>query len=530
MKYKVCILAAGIGARMAPFTDQINKSLLPVNFKASLSHIIEKFDNNIEFVIAVGHLSETVKQYLECAHPDRMITIVDVDKVIGKGSGPGYSLIKCKEYLNLPFIFFASDTLVIEEIPPPKYNWMGVSKVLDGKNYCTAKISNDLILKLDDKTTNENKDAFVGVAGVRNHEVFFESLEKDTKLKNNELQVSNGFNALINLELKAYRFNWHDTGNMQGYIEANKILSNSNYSFDFSKSDEFLYFVGNKVIKYFKNPLIIENRYKRSKFLQGLCPTITSLKDSFYAYEKIKGRVLYDSVNSEVMLDLLHWLDSKLWKKLNIENHELKLFRFACFDFYYNKTLSRLDTYHERYNFKDQPSFINNHKVPSIEKMFNLLDWENLSNGIPSNFHGDLQFDNILLKNNGDFSLIDWRQDFSGIVDYGDQYYDLAKLKGGMQVSYKLIKQGKFSYNKDSSNKIKISHNLPKDLKKVEFFFDDYLIDKKLDLEKVNIIKSLIYLNMSPMHHEPFDHFIYNFGKLSLYKSLLECGKIPLKN
>ena len=56
--------------------------------------------------------------------------------------------------------------------------------------------------------------------------------------------------------------------------------------------------------------------------------------------------------------------------------------------------------------------------------------------------------------------------------------------------------------------------------------FRNFLNDKDLDCIKVDILTSLIYLNMSPMHHEPFDHFVYNFGKLSLYKILLESGKI----
>ena len=106
MKYKVCILAAGIGSRMKPFTDHINKSLLPVNFKAVISHIIEKFDTSIEIVIAVGHLKKEIIEYLDCAHNDRKLTIVEVDKFTGRGSGPGYSLIQCQVHLDLPFIFF----------------------------------------------------------------------------------------------------------------------------------------------------------------------------------------------------------------------------------------------------------------------------------------------------------------------------------------------------------------------------------------------------------------------------------------
>ena len=81
---------------------------------------------------------------------------------------------------------------------------------------------------------------------------------------------------------------------------------------------------------------------------------------------------------------------------------------------------------------------------------------------MPSNFHGDLQFDNILLKEDGDFLILDWRQDFSGIIDFGDQYFDLAKLNGGMKVSYKLIKQNKFSFHKDSKGSIIIIMIFPR--------------------------------------------------------------------
>ncbi len=186
----------------------------------------------------------------------------------------------------------------------------------------------------------------------------------------------------------------------------------------------------------------------------------------------------------------------------------------------------RINQYHEKHQIKDQSSLINGVSVPSIDKMLNTIDWEHISKGIASNFHGDLQFDNVLLKEDGSFLLLDWRQDFSGIINYGDKYYDLAKLNGGMKVSYKLIKQNKFLYSKNSQGNILISHDVPNELKKSAKIFHNFLDLKNLDRVKVDILTSLIYLNMSPMHHEPFDHFIYNFGKLSLYKTLMESGKI----
>jgi choline kinase len=526
MKYKVCILAAGIGSRMKPFTEHINKSLLPVNFKAVISHIIEKFDNNIEIVVAVGHLKETVIDYLDCAHKDRKFTIVEVDRFTGKGSGPGYSLMQCCDHLDLPFVFFASDTLVLEDIPPPIENWLGVSPVIETKEYCTAKIVNNIIVGLDDKVVSDNENAFVGVAGVKDYKIFFEALSRDAELKDDELQVSNGFSALMDYGLRPNYFTWHDTGNVKGYKNANKKMSKLDCVFDFSKSDEFLYFVKDKVIKYFKDKFIIKNRYTRSKILHGLCPKIICIKDSFYAYEKVGGKVLYDVINDQIMHDFIHWIDKNLWINVKITNSQRQFFKSACLDFYYKKTLLRVNKYQKKHQIKDQPTNINGAKVPSIEKMLSLIDWDYMSNGIASNFHGDLQFDNILLKEDDDFLILDWRQDFSGIIDFGDRYYDLAKLNGGMKVSYKLIKQNKFSFHKDSQGSITIDYDNPPELNRARKIFKNYLNNKDLDVIKVSILTGLVYLNMSPMHHEPFDHFIYNLGKLTLYKALLKDGKI----
>jgi hypothetical protein len=57
-----------------------------------------------------------------------------------------------------------------------------------------------------------------------------------------------------------------------------------------------------------------------------------------------------------------------------------------------------------------------------------------------------LQFDNILYDGKK-FKLIDWRDSF-GDSREGDLYYDFAKLLGGIEINYKLIKKNKFYYNK----------------------------------------------------------------------------------
>ena len=134
MKYKIFISTAGKGTRMAGL-DAINKSLLPINYEAVISKIIDKYPKNLEIIIALGHEKEVVKNFIKIRHPDRKIKFVFVKKYFGVGSGPGYTLYQCRRYLQCPFVYSACDTVVPENVPAPKYNWIGISKVKSTERY-----------------------------------------------------------------------------------------------------------------------------------------------------------------------------------------------------------------------------------------------------------------------------------------------------------------------------------------------------------------------------------------------------------
>ena len=145
------------------------------------------------------------------------------------------------------------------------------------------------------------------------------------------------------------------------------------------------------------------------------------------------------------------------------------------------------------------------------------IDFNWLNKGIPTGFHGDLQFDNILFTNKKTFKLLDWRQDFSGLTEYGDVYYDLAKLNGGLYISYKKIKQNKFDI-KFSNEKIYLNSEKDDFLINAKQIFNKFVRTNNYELQKIEILTGIIFLNMSPMHHSPFSHFIYYLGKLHLNK------------
>ena len=522
MKYKVCILAAGVGSQMGEVGENINKAILPVNNKAVISYIVEKFPKDTEFVIAVGHKKETVTDYVSLAHPERKFKFVDIDKFAGPGTGPGYSILKCEKYLQSPFVFFTADTMVLEDIPAPEENWMGIAPVKETEPYCTVRMRNNIIVQLDNKIKTDNKFAFIGLAGVKDFKDFFAALRSRESVSG-EVQVTEGFVGLIGKKLSPMGFTWFDTGSLKGYTDTNRNFSGAGKKFDFSKGDEFLYFVNGRVIKFFVNHTITQNRYDRArKFLKDLAPKIEAKKGNFYAYTMIPGQTIYSALTPALTRDFLTWAKKHLWKPVKLSKEAKKKFDAASLDFYRDKTLKRVETFVEKTELKNERKIINGLPVPTTKELLAKVDWNHIADAIPSLFHGDLQFDNVLVredKNKHPFVLLDWRQDFGGLVHVGDLYYDLAKLYGGTLMSYPLIKDGMFEVvltDKTADYK----YFIKSDLIEAQYELEDFIVKNGYDLMKIKTISALIFLNMAPLHNDPFDQLLHHHGRSMLHKAL----------
>jgi thiamine kinase-like enzyme len=131
--------------------------------------------------------------------------------------------------------------------------------------------------------------------------------------------------------------------------------------------------------------------------------------------------------------------------------------------------------------------------------------------------HGDLHFDNtIYCADTGKFTLIDWRTDFANKT-YGDIYYDLAKILGGIWLNYRAVKQNKLGYQ-EFNGCATLSIPSVENPQLYEDILHDWVKANNLDWKKIKILVPLIYLNMSPLHESPFDKFLISLAQLNFSK------------
>lgn len=514
----VCLLTAGKGSRMGAYGHSLNKALLPIDGKATISHIIDKFPPETEFVVGVGFRGDQVRQYLSIAHPNRRITIVDVDNYDGPGSGPGYSLLCCRSRLQRPFYFVSCDTLWENALDWRETdNWLGVARVsaAESGRYCNLHVADGRITELKDKAhvSDPAWQAFVGFCYIRDHALFWSALES-TETVAGEHQISNGLKALIRAgQVSARPIEWTDVGDYEKYKKVVQRYEN----YDFSKQNEALYIVNRKVIKFFADARITERRVRKAQLNPAVFPTVSDHQGQFYAYDFLPGRTLYQMNSPRTFERLLEWLERNLWQRVTVEPEAM---RRLCLTFYRDKTVERLAMYHEKYAVADAGSSVNGRSIPSTSDLLARVPWNTLADGIPTFMHGDLQFDNILYDEaTHAFTLLDWRQDFAGEVGFGDLYYDLAKLHGGIILNYDYIKLNLLTYEENSEG---IGFDFAQRYQTNTYLgmLAAYIERHGYDLRKVRILNALIYLNMAPLHHFPFDKMLYSLGRQMLCEQL----------
>tara|TARA_Y100000590_G_scaffold469869_1_gene660252 strand:- start:4176 stop:5768 length:1593 start_codon:yes stop_codon:yes gene_type:complete len=521
-KYRVCIPTAGIGYRVKKASNNLNKSLLSINNKAAISHIINCFPKNLEFVIPIGYKGHLVREYLQLAHPKIKFYFVNVKKFKGKGSGLGYTLLKAKKYLQCPFIFISCDTLISEKIKNiPNHNWIGYSSQKLSNQYRKVELDKKKNVKnFLGKNSKKKKNCknYIGLAGIKDFKEFWSNMKKDqNSIMDGEVA---GIRQFKNKNIKSYKFKWHDIGNLKSYNRAksefNKKVNNINI---LEKEKECIWFNDEIVIKYFEDKNIVKKRIIRSKHLKKFIPKILDKKKNMYSYKKFHGKIFSKVNDIKIFNRLLNHL-TKFNKLRKYENSNL--FKKKCLTFYKEKTLSRLSLFYKKFNINDNIFSINHSKRIKLKEVLNKINWNYVSKGIAGRYHGDLHFENIIYSyNSKKICFLDWRQDFANSLTIGDIYYDLAKLLHGLLISHEAVIRNRYLIEK-KDNQILLKIKNEKIYQEYQKIFFKWIEINGYDRHKVRIITGLIFLNICALHHFPYSLFLYYTGKKILIEEIIK--------
>jgi aminoglycoside phosphotransferase (APT) family kinase protein len=183
-----------------------------------------------------------------------------------------------------------------------------------------------------------------------------------------------------------------------------------------------------------------------------------------------------------------------------------------------DKSLERIELFYKTFERSDHNEVINDKETELLSALLERVDWNFISHGTPGRVHGDFHFENILFdKDASNFIFLDWRQDFGGSLEVGDVYYDLAKLLHGLIVSHEIVTTNHFRITW-TENEIIYDFHRKNNLVECEEYFYIWLERNGFDVKKVKIITALIFLNIAPLHHNPYSLLLFALGKSMLIK------------
>lgn len=522
MSYKVLITSAGTGSRLKAHTSLRNKGLITLGLRPAICRIIDTFDPKIPLVIAVGYQKESLIEILNEMYQHRNIQFVIVDNFEGEGSGLGHTLLCCEPYLQCPFIFSPNDTIIGHDkvdLDPNFYgNWIGLydnrDNKIDPSHYrCVEASENSVTSILPKGITTQH--IYLGLCGIKDYRKFWNSMRdnKDAILEGESF----GLNRLSN-KSAVFISQWHDTGNINAIETAFKAYADTEHNI-LPKKEEAIWIDQGRCVKYHNDPNFISDRITRLKFLPDrLTPNILSVGESYFSYEFAQGRLLSQITDVKIFDNFLHQMKENLWQNTAegcVRSNQIQE------EFYYSKTKVRVNEYLHRFDQADNVEVINGVNVMAVKKALECIHWDAFySKAIWSNFHGDLHGENVIYQSDkNSFMLLDWRQNFGkGNYEYGDLYYDLGKILHGLIVRHSMVKDDRYHVKNLRSGSVEIDIDTSNSFIELRENFYNWTREQSYDVQRVDFITALIFLNIAALHHYPYSKFLFILGQYLLNK------------
>jgi dTDP-glucose pyrophosphorylase len=442
---------------------------------------------------------------------------------VAEDRGPGYTLLKCLEQLQpgAPCLIVLGDTLF--EFPadaaPFNESFVLTSAVEDASRWCLAEVngSRDVVSLADKPPANPGGwPALVGVYYLRDCSPARTALQSALDQGTRSLQLRHALQPYIqDRKLRAYPAGeWFDCGNLDFLTSSRRRLLQAR-SFNTIQIDD-LHGTITKRSEHTAKFLNEINYYRLvprdlATFFPRLVDFSLAPKDLFLTLEYYGYPTLSEIWTFEE-------LGEKYWKAVFLslqrilacfEHYSADLSPTATFNFYWQKTLDRLELFAAQI-----PEFARLARATKIElNGKSLAGWPKIQRAVQAAvrkiaanprgqiIHGDLCFPNILYDPLSRlFKFIDPRGSFGESGIYGDGRYDLAKLLHSLDGGYDFLIHDMFALERDGA-RVQLQQFFPETRGAVLESFKE-VFGHTCDLLEVRTLEGLLFLSMCPLHQD----------------------------
>ncbi len=501
--------------------------LYPLNSKPMIDHLYEKYKDEVDDIYVVAYKkSNLVKDYISIKNYPIKVVLLDQLKDIGYTIATGLNAAyNDHAKIDYTYINFA-DTLIensfgefssnVSIFSEENYSQDWTYFSLEGNKIKTIIDKNDTI---HDQQENEFK-TFVGVFGIENTEEFKKYLEDELKqgfFENDSFYRAWGkFTNERNCEFtKAEK--WFDAGHSDRYLKAKTgVEARAFNSIEIDEKRGILTKRSQNVDKFIDE---IMWYVKMPNKLQYLIPRVYDystdrynayISMEYYGYNTLHELFVFGNLplyRWQSIFEKIRFIISDM-RQYKVTGHEQEKID-AMKDMYITKTIDRLNKLRKDKNFSEfftHDITINGEKYHSLDYYINMLPEyieERLIKDQNIDFnviHGDLCFSNVLIEENyGFMRILDPRGRFGSFDIYGDGRYELAKLMHSVEGKYDFIIEDMVKLTVEETS---IDYEVTGMSRNISKVFEDIFADGVYDYKDLQLIESLLFLSMIPLHND----------------------------
>ena len=525
---KVLIPAAKVVEKELQSIGMLPAIIYPINKKIVFDYLYNQYNAICDSLdIICYEKADKVHRRLKNYHDSR-IHICDLPELGDLGQTVYFGLSDEDE----PVLINFADTIVMESMSDIEMDTFYYSEDFVSSTWTYFKINEGIITDIHDKeeayVSDKREKLFIGVFMFSSSKLLKSCLRE--AVESRKQGGINSFYRALQLysercPLKAVRTEkWFDIGHIDKYYntklevkarEFNHISIDKDRGILKKTSDDKDKFIG-EIKWYLKLPADIE--YVRPRIFDYSTSYVAPYVDmEYYAYHTVHELYLYGDLKYNQWHDLFSRIKfiCSDFKRYTLKDEKI---RESLEDMYLRKTMQRFQKLSEDKRFSaffEKQIQINGRKFISLTGVIELL-----KNLIPSMLydvnefciiHGDLCFANMMVDSNCSFvKVIDPRGKFGKYDIYGDSRYELAKLFHSLDGKYDYIIKDLFTVEYDTECAV-IDYTINtrvRDYDLFELFKSVFSDEIKDDFDKIVLIEALLFLSMSPLHGESFDHQI----------------------